>query len=104
MCHEEEYQRNYVSFFLIFVWQMEAVISSTIYLACREEGYPRTMKEMCAVGTVTKKDLGKVFKTVPKNKSTKNIMWERCENNTRCPARFCFVKTTVSNKIMPKVN
>ena len=52
------------SFFLMFVWQMEAVISSTIYLACREEGYPRTMKEMCAVGTVTKKDLGKVFKQV----------------------------------------
>ena len=51
---------------------MEAVISSTIYLACREEGYPRTMKEMCAVGTVTKKDLGKVFKTVPfKNKKNK---------------------------------
>jgi transcription initiation factor TFIIB len=83
---------------------MEAVISSTIYLACREEGYPRTMKEMCAVGTVTKKDLGKVFKTVPKNKSTKNNMWERCENNTRCPALFFLLKQLLSNKIMLKVN
>jgi hypothetical protein len=69
---------------------------------------------MCAVGTVTKKDLGKVFKQVLEcvmmllnvwcsqmcddeiwercskwyQQNTKKNMWERCWNGTSCPARF----------------
>ena len=47
------------------VKQLDAVVASCVFLACREENFPRTMKEMCAAAkTVTKKDLGKVYKLV----------------------------------------
>jgi len=43
---------------------IEAVVASTVYIACRDEGVPRTLKELCAVTSATKKDIGKTFKQV----------------------------------------
>mmetsp|Transcript_21560 Transcript_21560/g.51902 ORF Transcript_21560/g.51902 Transcript_21560/m.51902 type:complete len:448 (+) Transcript_21560:104-1447(+) len=42
----------------------EALIVSCVYLACRDEGVPRTLKEMASVTEVTKKEMGKTFKHV----------------------------------------
>mmetsp|Transcript_33009 Transcript_33009/g.77854 ORF Transcript_33009/g.77854 Transcript_33009/m.77854 type:complete len:455 (-) Transcript_33009:81-1445(-) len=42
----------------------EAIVASTVYIACRDEGVPRTLKELCAVTSATKKDIGKTFKQV----------------------------------------
>mmetsp|Transcript_40392 Transcript_40392/g.127127 ORF Transcript_40392/g.127127 Transcript_40392/m.127127 type:complete len:264 (-) Transcript_40392:223-1014(-) len=43
---------------------IDPVLTSCIYIACREEGFPRTMKEMCAATTLTKKEIGNAFKHV----------------------------------------
>jgi len=43
---------------------IEPVLTSCIYIACREEGFPRTMKEMCAATLLTKKEIGNAFKHV----------------------------------------
>ena len=33
-----------------------------LYIACRQEGVPRTFKEIVAVSTVSKKEIGRCFK------------------------------------------
>jgi len=48
----------------------EAIISACMYIACRQEGVPRTFKEICAVSKVSKKDIGRVFKLILKNLET----------------------------------
>ncbi|KAL3308590.1 Transcription initiation factor IIB [Cichlidogyrus casuarinus] len=44
----------------------DAVSTACLYMACRQEGVPRTFKEVCAVSRVSKKEIGKVFKRILK--------------------------------------
>lgn len=43
-----------------------AICSACLYIACRQEGVPRTFKEICAVSSVSKKEIGKCFKLILK--------------------------------------
>ncbi|KAJ1931417.1 transcription initiation factor IIB [Linderina macrospora] len=40
----------------------DAVVATCIFLACRQEGAPRTFKEICALTRVPRKDIGRTFK------------------------------------------
>ncbi|KAJ1666097.1 transcription initiation factor IIB [Coemansia sp. RSA 1813] len=40
----------------------DAIIAACIFLACRQEGAPRTFKEICALTKVDRKDIGRTFK------------------------------------------
>lgn len=44
----------------------DAIASASLYIACRQEGVPRTFKEICAVSKVSKKEIGRVFKLILK--------------------------------------
>jgi transcription initiation factor TFIIB len=44
----------------------ESIIAACIFIACRQGGVPRTIKEICTLTTVGKKDLGKAFKALEK--------------------------------------
>lgn len=41
---------------------MEVVAASLVFIACREFGQPRTFREIHTITSVTKKEIGKVFK------------------------------------------
>ncbi|KAI8320956.1 cyclin-like protein [Martensiomyces pterosporus] len=40
----------------------DAIIAACIFLACRQEGVPRTFREICALTKVDRKDIGRTFK------------------------------------------
>ena len=42
----------------------EAVYAACLYMACRQERVPRTFKEICAVSTVSKKEIGRAYKQI----------------------------------------
>ncbi|ESN95389.1 hypothetical protein HELRODRAFT_185984 [Helobdella robusta] len=44
----------------------DAISSACMYIACRQEGVPRTFKELCAVSKVSKKEIGRAFKLILK--------------------------------------
>jgi len=44
----------------------EAVTAACLYISCRQEGVPRTFKEIVAVSTVNKRDIGRCFKIILK--------------------------------------
>lgn len=44
----------------------ESVIAACIFVGCRQGGVPRTIKEICTLTTIPKKDLGKAFKALEK--------------------------------------
>ncbi|KAK2155436.1 hypothetical protein LSH36_240g00019 [Paralvinella palmiformis] len=48
----------------------DAIASACLYIACRQEGVPRTFKEICAVSKISKKEIGRVFKLILKNLET----------------------------------
>merc|ERR1719430_1890812 len=48
----------------------EAIASACLYIACRQEGVPRTFKEIVAVSTVSKKEIGRCFKLILKAHDT----------------------------------
>lgn len=43
-----------------------AISSACLYIACRQEGVPRTFKEICAITNVPKKEIGRCFKLILK--------------------------------------
>jgi len=43
---------------------VEAKCSACLYIACRQEGVPRTFKEIVAISSVDKKEIGKCFKLI----------------------------------------
>lgn len=45
----------------------EAIAAACLYIACRQEGVPRTFKEIVAVSTVNKRDIGRCFKIILKS-------------------------------------
>merc|ERR1719150_1716347 len=48
----------------------DAIASACLYIACRQEGVPRTFKEIVAISTVSKKDIGRCFKLILKAHDT----------------------------------
>jgi len=48
----------------------DAVASACLYIACRQEGVPRTFKEICAVSSVDKKEIGRCFKLIIQSHDT----------------------------------
>lgn len=45
--------------------QQSAVVAAVVFLACRQTGYPRTFKEICAfVPTARVKDIGRMYKAI----------------------------------------
>ena len=44
----------------------DAISSACLYIACRQEGVPRTFKEICAISKVSKKEIGRCFKLILK--------------------------------------
>merc|ERR1712025_1113590 len=44
----------------------DGIASACLYIACRQEGVPRTFKEIVAISTVSKKDIGRCFKLIIK--------------------------------------
>ncbi|XP_062260332.1 transcription initiation factor IIB-like [Platichthys flesus] len=42
------------------------IASACLYIACRQEGVPRTFKEICAVSSISKKEIGRCFKLILK--------------------------------------
>ncbi|KAL3117934.1 hypothetical protein niasHT_005177 [Heterodera trifolii] len=48
----------------------EAQAAACLYIACRQEGVPRTFKEICAVSKVSKKEIGRCFKLIQKTMET----------------------------------
>ncbi|XP_063358826.1 transcription initiation factor IIB-like [Cydia amplana] len=44
----------------------DAIASACLYIACRQEGMPRTFKEICAVSKISKKEIGRCFKLILK--------------------------------------
>jgi transcription initiation factor TFIIB len=66
----------------------DAVVAACIYIACRQEGAQRTIKEICAISTsASKKDIGRCFTQIvqslpdsnrPKSMDTKNLVPRFC--------------------------
>jgi transcription initiation factor TFIIB len=48
----------------------DAIAAACLYIACRQEGVPRTFKEIVAVSTVSKKEIGRSFKLILKAHDT----------------------------------
>jgi len=48
----------------------DAIAAAALYIACRQEGVPRTFKEIVAVSTVSKKEIGRCFKLILKAHDT----------------------------------
>lgn len=48
----------------------EAQAAACLYIACRQEGVPRTFKEICAVSKVSKKEIGRCFRLIIKSLET----------------------------------
>lgn len=48
----------------------DAKASACLYIACRQEGVPRTFKEICAVSKISKKEIGRCFKLILKALAT----------------------------------
>ncbi len=48
----------------------EAIAAACLYISCRQEGVPRTFKEIVAVSTVSKKEIGRCFKLILKAHDT----------------------------------
>lgn len=43
---------------------IDARASACLYIACRQENCPRTFKEVCAISSVSKKEIGRCFKLI----------------------------------------
>ncbi|KAF9164907.1 transcription initiation factor IIB [Actinomortierella ambigua] len=48
----------------------ESIIAACIFIACRQEGVPRTFKEVCALTQVPKKEIGRCFKALARHLET----------------------------------
>merc|ERR1719410_2461024 len=48
----------------------DAIAAACLYIACRQESVPRTFKEIVAVSTVSKKEIGRCFKLILKAHDT----------------------------------
>lgn len=51
----------------------DAISAACLYIACRQEGVPRTFKEIVAVSTISKKEIGRCFKLILKAHEDTNV-------------------------------
>jgi len=90
----------------------EAIASACLYIACRQEGVPRTFKEIVAVSTVSKKEIGRCFKLILKAHDTNveiittgDFMHRFCGTLSLCKevqkAATCIAKKAVDLDIVP---
>ncbi|EFX81075.1 hypothetical protein DAPPUDRAFT_50412 [Daphnia pulex] len=66
----------------------KAIASTCLYIACRQEGVPRTFKEICALTKIDKKELGRCYKLIPKALETSVDVIPRITTSDFIP-RFC---------------
>lgn len=83
----------------------DAKASACLYIACRQEGVPRTFKEICAVSKISKKEIGRCFKLTLKALATSvdlittaDFMSRFCANLGMCKAdvKSCTDETHLS--------
>uniref|UniRef100_A0A6A7FUW9 Transcription initiation factor IIB n=2 Tax=Hirondellea gigas TaxID=1518452 RepID=A0A6A7FUW9_9CRUS len=90
----------------------DAIASASLYIACRQEGVPRTFKEICAVSRISKKEIGRCFKLILRALETSvelittgDFMSRFCANlnlpNTVMKAATCIAKKAVETDIVP---
>lgn len=90
----------------------DAIVSACMYIACRQEGVPRTFKEICAVSKISKKEIGRVFKLILKNLETNvelittgDFMSRFCSNlglpSSVQKAATCIAKKAVEMDLVP---
>jgi len=48
----------------------DAISAACLYIACRQEGVPRTFKEVCAISRISKKEISRSFKLIVKKMET----------------------------------
>ncbi|CAF0761357.1 unnamed protein product, partial [Didymodactylos carnosus] len=79
-CHEQKCTKGR---------NQDAIVAACIYIACREEKMPRTIKEICAISHSSKKDIGRCFKQIinslpkasaPDSIDLKNLMPRFCNH------------------------
>ncbi|XP_018027884.1 transcription initiation factor IIB-like [Hyalella azteca] len=65
----------------------DAIASACLYIACRQDGVPRTFKEIVAVSSINKKEIGRCFKLILKALetsvdliTTNDFMFRFCSN------------------------
>lgn len=63
----------------------DARASACLYIACRQEKCPRTFKEMCAISSVSKREIGRCFKLIIQSLATNVEM----TNTHDFLSRFC---------------
>lgn len=74
----------------------DAKASACLYIACRQEGVPRTFKEICAVSKISKKEIGRCFKLTLKALATSVDLITTADFMSRFCAnlgRFCEIKS-----------
>ncbi|KAF9187279.1 transcription initiation factor IIB [Haplosporangium sp. Z 767] len=64
----------------------ESIIAACIFIACRQEGVPRTFKEICTLTQVPKKEIGRCFKVLNEAFHETKVQTMTSEN---LMARFC---------------
>merc|ERR1712179_523655 len=90
----------------------DAIAAACLYIACRQEGVPRTFKEIVAVSTVSKKEIGRCFKLILKAHDTNveiittgDFMHRFCGTLSLCKevqkAATCIAKKAVDLDIVP---
>lgn len=90
----------------------DAIASACLYIACRQEGVPRTFKEICAVSKISKKEIGRCFKLILKALDTSvelittgDFMSRFCSNlglpNVVQKAATSIARTAVDMDIVP---
>jgi transcription initiation factor TFIIB len=69
--------------------QHAAVFSAVIFLACRQQGYPRTFKEICTIVPQVKvKDIGRIYKAIVNDLQLKETGQFKSEVNSIHPENF----------------
>lgn len=90
----------------------DAIASACLYIACRQEGVPRTFKEIVAISSVNKKEIGRCFKLILKAHDTNveiittgDFMHRFCATLTLSKnaqkAATCIAKKSVDLDIVP---
>ena len=89
----------------------DAIASACVYIACRQEGVPRSFKELVAVSNVNKKEIGRCFQLILKEHDTNvdiitsgDFMERFCRNlnlaTTVTRAATCIAKTATDDDIV----
>lgn len=79
----------------------DAVVATCIYIACRQEGAQRTIKEICAISsTASKKDIGRCFKQIVNSLPNSNRP-DSIEIKNLVP-RFCNQLELRQENLIPK--